>query len=379
MTLQCIGALYDRGRARAGPAELPRIRPSTDGAIALRPWAEADLDVMVAICSDPDVARFTRVPDPYTDADARAWFDAQPGRLAAGEGVTLRDRRRWRGRSGASACASTRPTRDIAEAGYMVGRAARGRGVATAALRLASRWGLRDLGVARVQLTTHLDNAASQRVAERAGFRREGVLRSWEELRGTARRPRDVLARRRRPVTAPIRLPAAPGRRPAGLRPWREGDVAAILAMSRDPETIRFTSVPDPYDEDSVRIWLALQPARLRAGDGAAFAVVEPPARCGARRDRGAGAARARDRRDRLPHGARGPRPRPGDGGPAAALGLVVPHAARRAAAADDAPRQPRVAAGGGEGRLHPRGGAARLGRPARRAGRPDHVLAPPR
>ncbi len=47
--------------------------------------------------------------------------------------------------------------------------------------------------------------------------------------------------------------------------------------MSRDPETIRFTSVPDPYDEDSVRIWLALQPARLRAGDGAAFAVVEPP------------------------------------------------------------------------------------------------------
>jgi len=39
--------------------------------------------------------------------------------------------------------------------------------------------------VARVQLSTHVDNPASQRVAERAGFRREGVLRSWEELRGS--------------------------------------------------------------------------------------------------------------------------------------------------------------------------------------------------
>ena len=66
----------------------------------------------------------------------------------------------------------------------MVAPSARGRGLATAALRLVSRWALRDLGVARVQLTTHLDNAASQRAAERAGFQREGVLRSWEELRG---------------------------------------------------------------------------------------------------------------------------------------------------------------------------------------------------
>jgi RimJ/RimL family protein N-acetyltransferase len=74
--------------------------------------------------------------------------------------------------------------RDIAEAGYMVAPAARGRGVATTALRLVSRWALEDLGMARVHLTTHVDNRASQRVAERAGFRREGILRSWEELRG---------------------------------------------------------------------------------------------------------------------------------------------------------------------------------------------------
>ena len=36
-----------------------------------------------------------------------------------------------------------------------------------------------------MQLTTHLDNPASQRVAEKAGFTREAVLRAWTEQRGT--------------------------------------------------------------------------------------------------------------------------------------------------------------------------------------------------
>jgi [ribosomal protein S5]-alanine N-acetyltransferase len=65
-----------------------------------------------------------------------------------------------------------------------VAAAARGRGLATTALRLVSRWAVRELGIARVHLTAHVDNPASQRVAERAGFRREGVLRAWEEIRG---------------------------------------------------------------------------------------------------------------------------------------------------------------------------------------------------
>ena len=61
--------------------------------------------------------------------------------------------------------------------------AARGRGLATAALRLLSEWALETLPIARMQLTTHLDNPASQRVAEKAGYTREAVLRSWTEQR----------------------------------------------------------------------------------------------------------------------------------------------------------------------------------------------------
>jgi RimJ/RimL family protein N-acetyltransferase len=158
--------------------------PLAEGEIGLRPWREQDLGVIAALCRDPDVARFTRVPDPYSDADARAWMDALPGGLAEGEAVRLAIVVGGGEPVGSIGLRIDPSDRDIAEVGYMVGPAARGRGVAAAALRLASRWGLRDLGVARVQLSTHVENAASQRVAERAGFRREGVLRSWEELRG---------------------------------------------------------------------------------------------------------------------------------------------------------------------------------------------------
>ena len=84
--------------------------------------------------------------------------------------------------------------RGIAEIGYHLAPEARGRGLATAALRLLSDWSLRALPVARLQLTTHLDNPASQRVAEKAGYTREAVLRAWADQRGDPRRPDHVLA-----------------------------------------------------------------------------------------------------------------------------------------------------------------------------------------
>ena len=48
----------------------------------------------------------------------------------------------------------------------------------TRALRLLSGWALDELELRRLELITDPDNVASQRVAEKVGFRREGVLRS---------------------------------------------------------------------------------------------------------------------------------------------------------------------------------------------------------
>jgi RimJ/RimL family protein N-acetyltransferase len=66
--------------------------------------------------------------------------------------------------------------------GYWLLPEARGKGLATRAVRLVSRWALRDVGLARLGLLTEPSNSLSVRVAERSGFRREGLLRSYAEI-----------------------------------------------------------------------------------------------------------------------------------------------------------------------------------------------------
>jgi RimJ/RimL family protein N-acetyltransferase len=67
--------------------------------------------------------------------------------------------------------------------GYLVAANARGRGVMPRAIRLASRWGFTKLGLERVEILVHPENEASQRAAEKAGFKREGVLRSYTRVK----------------------------------------------------------------------------------------------------------------------------------------------------------------------------------------------------
>ncbi len=65
----------------------------------------------------------------------------------------------------------------LANLGYWVRSSATQRGVATAATRLAARLGFDQLGLHRIEIVAAVDNFASQRVAEKAGATREGVLR----------------------------------------------------------------------------------------------------------------------------------------------------------------------------------------------------------
>ncbi|MBV9353989.1 MAG: GNAT family N-acetyltransferase, partial [Chloroflexi bacterium] len=66
-----------------------------------------------------------------------------------------------------------------AEVGYFLAREARGQGHAVRAVRLVCAWGFDALGLERIDLLVATGNAPSQRVAERAGFTREAVLRSY--------------------------------------------------------------------------------------------------------------------------------------------------------------------------------------------------------
>jgi RimJ/RimL family protein N-acetyltransferase len=115
------------------------------------------------------------------------------------------------------ACSSTSRKGRQAEIGYVVGPAARGRGVGTRTLRLLTDWGFAELGLERLELWIDVTNAGSERVAERAGYVREGVLRSYLVQGGHPPRLRHLVTASRRLVSR------APGRsRPrAGAEPPR--------------------------------------------------------------------------------------------------------------------------------------------------------------
>jgi RimJ/RimL family protein N-acetyltransferase len=169
--------------------ELPSV-PLADDVVLIRPWRAADIPKKLMVFADPVVQRFAwSRTAPYAEADARDYFieqeearlrgDALAVALAAPDddavvlgGASLYDVDRSQGRAGI---------------GYWVAAEARGRGVATHAVRLLAGWGFSALGLARIELTCGPDNLASQRVAERCGFVREGVLRSHQVFKGARR------------------------------------------------------------------------------------------------------------------------------------------------------------------------------------------------
>lgn len=168
-------------------SELPLPDPAlANEKIALRAWRDADVPAIVAACQDPLIAHFTTVPSPYRDADARAFLAAQAANRRAGLAVELAIADRGDTELlGAIALGSVSPVHRRGTIGYWVAPAARGRGVATDALRLLAGWAFDILGLSRLDLTTDPDNVASQTVAERCGFRREGVMRShWVTVGG---------------------------------------------------------------------------------------------------------------------------------------------------------------------------------------------------
>jgi len=74
--------------------------------------------------------------------------------------------------------------RSVGEVAYWLSRESRGGGVATRAVAMLCDWAFETLGLARLQLAVDVRNDASRRVAERAGFRHEGIRRLSREIHG---------------------------------------------------------------------------------------------------------------------------------------------------------------------------------------------------
>jgi RimJ/RimL family protein N-acetyltransferase len=150
-----------------------------DDTIRLEPLDEQHLQGLAALGQDPLVAQNTRVPEPWPDGFERKWLDLYEQGRGDGtrDGYAVVD-----AESGAflgiAGVVDIHPGANQGEIGYALAPEARGRGIATRALDLVTRYALEDLGLDRVELQIATDNDASIRVAEKCGYTREGVLRS---------------------------------------------------------------------------------------------------------------------------------------------------------------------------------------------------------
>ena len=138
--------------------------------------------------ADPYIPLITTVPAVFTAGEGRRFIERQWGRAERGTGYSFAIADAETGRAVGQAGLWLK---DVAEGrasvGYWVAGSARGRGAAACAVRALARWAHEELRIARVELHVEPWNAASIKAAETAGFRREGLLRGWQEIGGERR------------------------------------------------------------------------------------------------------------------------------------------------------------------------------------------------
>jgi RimJ/RimL family protein N-acetyltransferase len=158
--------------------------PLTDGEIVLRAWQRGDADAVTAACQDAEIPRWTVVPHNYTRRDARDFISGSGADLASGRELALAivdgDDRLL----GALGISNFDWVDRKAEIGYWIAAEARRQGIGARATRMLAVWALNHLGLERIELLANPENEASQRLAERAGFTREGTLRRYRRRHG---------------------------------------------------------------------------------------------------------------------------------------------------------------------------------------------------
>ncbi|HEY8646946.1 MAG TPA: GNAT family protein [Gaiellaceae bacterium] len=147
----------------------------TDGVVALRRMRESDRAAVLSTFADLLVRQWLNMPAVPGDSD----FDSVLRTIR--NGFESGDRYDYcvtepPADVSLGAVIASRRHRDNFEIAYLAREEGRGRGLMTRAVRLLSDWLLEE-GIGRIELRTHPDNEASQRLAQRAGFTREGLER----------------------------------------------------------------------------------------------------------------------------------------------------------------------------------------------------------
>ncbi|MFE2580321.1 GNAT family N-acetyltransferase [Streptomyces sp. NPDC059378] len=153
----------------------------------LRPWRMSDLDLVREASGDDHIPLITTVPSPFSEAEGVAFVERQWGRaitrsgypfvIVSPDGESVGNVGLWLKDLG----------QGRASLGYWVVKSARGRGAAGIALEAVVGWARQELRIPRLELYVEPWNSASWRTAERVGFQREGLMRSWQQV-GAERR-----------------------------------------------------------------------------------------------------------------------------------------------------------------------------------------------
>ncbi|MFV2101816.1 GNAT family N-acetyltransferase [Micromonospora sp. LOL_024] len=270
----------------------------TEDGLLLRPWRAADADTVHRACQDPDIQRWTRVPRPYRPEHAQKFVadGARQWELGTGAPFAVCDAASGE-LLGACGLNTINRQHELSEIGYWTAPWARRRGVAVGAVRATARWAFDELKVRRLLWTALVGNHASRLVALRAGFHVEGRLRAADPeqdgchewvgslLPGDVPAPAGVspagpgtLAARRAGVFGREQptLFATAGRHELILRPMEVRDLDQLVATCRDPETLRWTTVPESYQRTDAEHFLTLVQGTWAAGTSASFVVADP-------------------------------------------------------------------------------------------------------
>ncbi|GHC89970.1 acetyltransferase [Nocardiopsis terrae] len=160
---------------------MPAVILETDR-LRLRSLLERDIEDVYTSCVDPELQRWIPLPAPgreYTRETAEHFcLNVAPAIRTGGDGQhwAMVDRESG-GFTGSVALMRTQWPAMVTEIGYWVSPWGRGRGYAAEAVVAVSRWAL-DQGFQRVELKAATANTGSCRVAESAGFVREGTERN---------------------------------------------------------------------------------------------------------------------------------------------------------------------------------------------------------
>jgi [ribosomal protein S5]-alanine N-acetyltransferase len=160
------------------------------GDVSLRPLNENDLPRMAMLANNELISQNLRdgFPHPYTLADAEYFFMKYLNHTSIVLfAITYKDE--YAGNISLLPCEDI--YRKSAEIGYFIGEPYWYKGIATIAVNLIVDYGFSILGIARIHTGVFEYNLASQRVLEKCGFVKEGVLkksvfkknRLWDEVR----------------------------------------------------------------------------------------------------------------------------------------------------------------------------------------------------